>query len=75
MSRAPAGVALLVNKDAYERAVLFLKEAQGYGVNVIVFSSTDIACIWLGIDAGMVHAQLKALQAHSSPPDSSSTHS
>jgi hypothetical protein len=55
-------VAILVNRDAYERALVFLKEVQGYGVNVIVFSSLDIACTWLGIDAAIARAELRLLR-------------
>jgi hypothetical protein len=58
-------MALLVNKETYERALVFLKEAEGYGVKVIVFNSIDIACTWLGLDVNAARNQLQALQAQS----------
>lgn len=63
-------MALLVNKETYERALVFLKEAEGYGVKVIVFNSIDIACTWLGLDVNVVRSQLKVLQAQSGQTDS-----
>lgn len=68
-------VALLVNKDAYERAMAYLKEAQGYGVNVIVFSVPEVACTWLGVDSEIVRTELNALQSRSSHSDSSTARS
>jgi hypothetical protein len=58
-------MALLVNKETYERALVLLKEAEGYGVKVIVFNSIDIACTWLGLDVNVARAQLQTLQAQS----------
>lgn len=55
-------MALLVNKDTYQRALVFLKEVEGYGVKVIVFSTLDIACTWLGLDIGVVQKELLALR-------------
>jgi hypothetical protein len=63
-------MALLVNKETYERAQVFLKEAEGYGVKVIVFNSIDIACTWLGLDVGVARSQLKTLQTQSAQVDS-----
>lgn len=62
-------MALLVNKDAYERALVFLKEVQEYGVNVIVFSSLDIACTWLGINAEIARTELSLLQMREAQSD------
>lgn len=56
-------VALLVNKETYQRALVFLKEVEGYGVKVIVFSTLDVACTWLGLDVGVVQNELLALRA------------
>ena len=54
--------ALLVSSDTYERATLYAKESQGHGVSVIIFSSIEVACIWLGIDPALAREQLKKLQ-------------
>ncbi|MDO9118307.1 MAG: hypothetical protein Q7U39_10135 [Nitrospira sp.] len=62
-------MALLVNRETYERALVLLKEAEGYGVKVIVFNSPDIACTWLGLDVNVARAQLQALQAQSAQGD------
>lgn len=56
-------VALLVNKETYARALVFLKEAEGYGVKVIVFNSLDIACTWLGLDVVVAKQQMQVLRA------------
>ena len=64
-------MALLVNKETYERALVFLKEAEGYGVKVIVFNSIDIACTWLDLDVNEARNQLQALRAQSTQMDSS----
>ncbi len=63
-------MALLVNKETYERALVFMKEVEGYGVKVIVFNSLDIACTWLGLDVNVARKQLQALQAQSGQTDS-----
>jgi len=63
-------MALLVNRETYERALVLLKEAEGYGVKVIVFNSLDIACTWLGLDVNVARKQLQALQAQSTQMDS-----
>ena len=65
-------MALLVNKETYERALVFLKEVEGYGVKVIVFNSLDIACTWLGLDVNVARKQLQILKAQSVQVDSSS---
>lgn len=65
-------MALLVNKETYERALVFLKEVEGYGVKVIVFNSLDIACAWLGLDVNVARKQLQILKAQSVQVDSSS---
>lgn len=62
-------MALLVNKETYERALVLLKEAEGYGVKVIVFNSLDIACTWLGLDVNVARTHLQALQAQSAQGD------
>ena len=62
-------MALLVNKETYERALVFLKAVEGYGVKVIVFNSPDIACTWLGLDVNVARTQLQALQAQSAQGD------
>lgn len=64
-------MALLVNKETYDRALVFMKEVEGYGVKVIVFNSLDIACTWLGLDVNVARKQLQALQAQSAQVDSS----
>ena len=56
-------IALLVNKETYQRALIFLKEVEGYGVKVIVFSTLDVACTWLGIDVEIVRNEVLALRA------------
>ncbi|MFO0706614.1 MAG: hypothetical protein U0412_07140 [Nitrospira sp.] len=56
-------IALLVNRETYEWAILFLKEVEGYGVKVIVFSTLDVACTWLGIDVEIVRNEVLALRA------------
>lgn len=53
--------AILVNRDAYDRARLFEKLAAPHGVNVIVFNVLDTACRWLGIDVNVVREQLKTI--------------
>jgi len=68
-------MALLVNKETYDRALVFMKEVEGYGVKVIVFNSLDIACTWLGIDVNVARKQLQALQAQSAQVDSPSARS
>ena len=68
-------IALLVNRETYERALVFLKEVEGYGVKVIVFNSLDIACTWLGLDVNVARKQLQALQAQSGQTDLSSARS
>jgi len=60
---------LLVNKKTYERALVLLKEAEGYGVKVIVFNSIDIDCTWLGLDVNVARKQLQILQAQSAQGD------
>jgi len=65
-------MALLVNKETYERALVFLKQVEGYGVRVIVFNSLDIACIWLGLDVNVVRTQLQVLRAESALVDTAS---
>lgn len=62
-------MALLVNKETYERALILLKEVEGYGVKVIVFNSLDIACTWLGLDVHVARNQLQILQARSAQGD------
>ena len=42
---------------------MFLKEVEGYGVKVIVFSTLDVACTWLGLDVGVVQNELQTLRA------------
>jgi hypothetical protein len=64
-------MALLVNRETYERALVFLKEAEGYGVKVIVFNSLDIACTWLGLDVNVARNQLQVLQAEAAQGDPS----
>lgn len=64
-------MALLVNKETYERALIFFKEVEGYGVKVIVFNSLDIACTWLGLDVNVARKQLQILKAQSAPVDPS----
>lgn len=64
-------MALLVNKETYERALVFLKEVEGYGVKVIVFNSLDIACTWLGLDVNVARNQLQILKAQSTQVESS----
>ncbi len=64
-------MALLVNKETYERALVFLKDVEGYGVKVIVFSSLDIACTWLGLDVNVARTQLQILQSQSAQGDPS----
>ncbi len=63
--------ALLVNRETYDRALLLVKESEGYGVRGIIFNSLDIACIWLGLDIAMVRRQLQALKAQLASADSS----
>ncbi len=58
-----ARMALLVNNETYERALVFMKEVEGYGVKVIVFSMLDVACTWLGLDVGVVRNELLTLRA------------
>lgn len=65
-------MALLVNEETYERALVFLKQAEGYGVRGIVFNSLDIACIWLGLDVNVARTHLQALRAQSALVDSAS---
>jgi len=55
-------MALLVNKETYQRALVFLKEVEGYGVKVIVFSTLDVACTWLGLDVEFVRNELHTLR-------------
>lgn len=62
---------LLVNNETYERALVFMKEVEGYGVKVIIFNSLDIACTWLGLDVNVARKQLQALQAESAQVDAS----
>jgi hypothetical protein len=64
-------MALLVNNETYERALVFMKEVEGYGVKVIIFNSLDIACTWLGLDVNVARKQLQALQAESAQVDAS----
>lgn len=64
-------MALLVNKETYDRALVFMKEVEGYGVKVIVFNSIAIACTWLGLDVSAVRKHLQALQAQSAQGDPS----
>lgn len=64
-------MALLVNNETYERALVFMKEVEGYGVKVIIFNSLDIACTWLGLDVNLARKQLQALQAESAQVDAS----
>lgn len=68
-------MALLVNKETYERALVFLKEVEGYSVKVIVFNSLDIACTWLGLDVNVARTQLQALQAEAAQDDQLSARS
>lgn len=55
-------MALLVNKDTYQRALVFLNEVEGYGVKVIVFSTLDVACTWLGLDVDVARNKLLGLR-------------
>lgn len=68
-------MALLVNHDTYERALVFLKQVEGYGVKVIVFNSLDIACTWLGLDAHVARTQLQVLREQSAQVDAPSARS
>lgn len=65
-------IALLVSKETYQRALVLLKEVEGYGVKVIVFSTLGVACTWLGLDVEMARRQLQTLQAQCGQADSSS---
>ncbi|MCC6139202.1 MAG: hypothetical protein IT389_01140 [Nitrospira sp.] len=62
--------ALLVNRETYDRALILIREVEGYGVRGIIFNSLDIACIWLGLDIDMVRGQLQALKAQLEQADS-----
>lgn len=64
-------VALLVNYDAFGFSQLLAKEMERYGITVIVFHTLDIACTWLGLDAGHVRAQLDAITSYRAKGDRS----
>jgi hypothetical protein len=55
--------ALLVNRQAYDRARLYERQATDLGVRVILFNSLNVACTWLGVDVTTVHKELKKLRA------------
>ena len=58
--------ALLVNSAAWDRAQLLAREAEGFGVTSIVFTSLDIACQWLGLDPATARDRFLEMLAH--PP-------
>lgn len=51
--------AILVNDRTYELARAYERSAGQYGVNVIVFNALDVACQWLGVDAGLILKHLE----------------
>jgi hypothetical protein len=55
-------VGILVSHDTWDKAQLLAKQAQEYGVTVIIFSSLQVACLWLGLDPGLTQARLDALR-------------
>lgn len=59
--------ALLVNHEAWDRAQLLAREAEGYGVTTIVFVSLDIACRWLGLEPTDVQERFRTM-VDSQPP-------
>ncbi len=46
--------AVLVSDQAYGLARTYERVAGKYGINVIVFTSLDVACRWLGVDMEVV---------------------
>ncbi len=55
--------AVLVNAAAYDRARLYERQASDCGVTVILFSSLDVTCLWLGIDITTARKELEKLRA------------
>ncbi len=43
-----AKYALVVDENVWERAEVFAKEVASYGINAIVFTSLETACLWVG---------------------------
>jgi hypothetical protein len=56
-------VAVLVDELAYGRAQLYAKQTADLGLRVILLSSLDVACKWVGADVLMVYKELDKLRA------------
>jgi hypothetical protein len=56
-------VAILVDETAYGRAQLYAKQVADLGLRVILLSSLDVACKWVGADVLMVYKELDKLRA------------
>jgi hypothetical protein len=54
--------AFLVSNDAYDRAQRFAAQVERYGKSVIIFSSLDVACTWLGVDELKARELLQGLE-------------
>jgi hypothetical protein len=57
-----AKYALLVNDATYDRAQMFARQAEKYGVSIIVFNAVDTACVWLGVNPAQTMMRLKTLK-------------
>ena len=53
----------LVAGEAFRKSRLFGHFMANYGLTVIVFDDLDMACKWLGVDAGKVQHAIEGLRA------------
>ena len=53
--------ALLMNDETWERGQILSKQAEKYGITIIVFCSLDAACTWLGIEERKAAALIESI--------------
>jgi hypothetical protein len=66
-----ARVAIVAGKD-FEKASLYGRLADREKINVIVFTTINTACVWLGVNEPEIRKEIKRIQSEllgESPPD------
>jgi hypothetical protein len=55
----------VVAPEAYRKGIIFESLMSRYEATVITFNSLDTACVWLGLEPGVIIADLNRLQVDS----------